>query len=69
MSACVNLPLYHKVQKFSSGTGSPGSSQKKGRKAVVCVCVTASVASQSECWSTACCEEIAMSEPLGKVLG
>jgi len=21
---CVNLPLHHKVQKFSSGTGSPG---------------------------------------------
>jgi len=27
-----NLPLHHKVQKFSSGTGSPGWSQKKGRK-------------------------------------
>jgi len=33
--ACVNLPLHHKVQKFSSGTGSPGSSRKKGRKTVV----------------------------------
>jgi len=33
----VNLPLHHKVQKFSSGTGSPGWSQKKGRKTVVCV--------------------------------
>jgi len=24
VSASVNLPLHHKVQKFSSGTGSPG---------------------------------------------
>ena len=31
----VNLPLHHKVQKFFSGTGSPGWSQKKGRKTVV----------------------------------
>ena len=31
----VNLPLHHKVQKFSSGTGSPGWSRKKGRKTVV----------------------------------
>ena len=35
VSACVNLPLHHEVQKFSSGTGSPGWSQKKGRKMVV----------------------------------
>jgi len=28
VSASVNLPQYHKVQKFSSGTGSPGSSGK-----------------------------------------
>jgi len=27
--------MYHKVQKFSSGTGSPGWSLKKGRKTVV----------------------------------
>jgi len=27
--------LHHKVQKFSSGTGSPGWSRKKGRKTVV----------------------------------
>jgi len=39
VSASVNLPLHHKVQKFSSGTGSPGWSRKKGRKMVVCVCV------------------------------
>jgi len=30
MSASVNLPLHHKVQKFSSGTSSPGWSRKKG---------------------------------------
>jgi len=35
MSASVNLPLHHKVQKFSSGTRSPGWSRKKGRKTVV----------------------------------
>jgi len=35
VSASVNLPLHHKVQKFSSGTGSPGWSQNKGRKMVV----------------------------------
>jgi len=35
VSTSVNLPLHHKVQKFSSGTGSPGWSQKKGRKTVV----------------------------------
>jgi len=32
VSASVNLPLHHKVQKFSFGTGSPGWSRKKGRK-------------------------------------
>jgi len=37
VSASVNLPVHHKVQKFSSGTGSPVWSRKKGRKAdVVC---------------------------------
>jgi len=39
VSASVNFPLHHKVQKFSSGTGSPGWSRKKGRKTLVCVCV------------------------------
>jgi len=39
MSASVGFPLHHKFQKFSSGTGSPGWSQKNGRKTVVCVCV------------------------------
>jgi len=38
VSASVNLPLHHKVQKFSSGTGLPGWSQKKGRKTVVVWC-------------------------------
>jgi len=33
--ASVNLPLHHKVQKFSSGTGSPGWSRKRGCKMVV----------------------------------
>jgi len=35
VSASVNLSLHHKVQKFSSGTGSPGWFRKKGRKKVV----------------------------------
>jgi len=38
VSASVNLPLHHKVQKFSSGTNSPGWSQKKGRKTVAAWC-------------------------------
>jgi len=39
VSASVNLPLHHKVQKFSSGTGSPGWSRKKGSKTVVVVLI------------------------------
>jgi len=43
VSASVDVSLYHKFQKFSSGSSSPGWSQKKGRKTVecvyVCVCV------------------------------
>jgi len=35
VSVFVNLPLHHKVQKFSSGTGSPRWSRKRGHKAVV----------------------------------
>jgi len=38
VSISVNLPLPHKVQKFSSGTGSPGWSRKKGHKPVVVWC-------------------------------
>jgi len=37
MSASVKLPLHHKVQKFSSDTGWPRWSRKKGRKTVVVV--------------------------------
>jgi len=33
--ASVNLPLHHKVQKFSSGTDSPGGVPEKGHKTVV----------------------------------
>jgi len=32
VSASVNLPLHHKVQKFCSGTGSPGWSRKRAVK-------------------------------------
>jgi len=32
VSASVNLPLHHKVQKFCSGTGSPRWLQKMGCK-------------------------------------
>jgi len=39
VSASVNLPLHLEVQKFSSGTGSPSWSLKKGRKMVVVVVV------------------------------
>ena len=35
VSASVNLPLHHKVHKFSSGISSTGWSRKKGRKTVV----------------------------------
>ena len=38
VSASVNLPLRRKVQKFSSGTGSPEWSRKKGHKMVVWCC-------------------------------
>ena len=37
VSASVNLPLHHKVQKFSSGSGWLGWSRKKGRKTVMVV--------------------------------
>jgi len=39
VSASVYLPLHHKVQKFSSGTGSPGWSWKNGHKMVVMMLV------------------------------
>jgi len=47
VSASVNLSLHHKVQKFSSGTGSPRWSWKKGRKTVVVVVVVLIVLSKS----------------------
>jgi len=37
-SLTCNLASHHKVQKFSSGTGSPRWSRKKGRKTVVVWC-------------------------------
>ena len=37
VSASVNLPLHHKVQKYSSGTGSPGWSWNRAVKRL-CVC-------------------------------
>jgi len=43
VSASVNLPSHHKVQKFSSGTGSHGWSRKKGHGCggvVVSVCLS-----------------------------
>jgi len=43
VSTSVSLPLHHKVQKFSSVTGSPGWSCKKGRKTVVVGGVVVSV--------------------------
>jgi len=36
VSASVNFPLHHKVQKFSSGTGSPGWSRKRAVKRLWC---------------------------------
>ena len=44
VSASVNLPLHHKVHKFSSGTGSPGWSRKKGSKTLVWWCYCCLVA-------------------------
>jgi len=35
-SASVNLPLHHEVQKFSSGTGSPGGPGKRAVKRLWC---------------------------------
>jgi len=34
--ASVNLPLHHKVQKFSSGTGASGGSGKRTVKRLCC---------------------------------
>ena len=48
VSASVNLPLHSKVQKFSSGTGSPGWSWKKDRKTVVVVWFSTAFGSMSQ---------------------
>ena len=40
VSSSVNLPLHHKVEKFSSGTGSPGWSRKKAVKRLWFLIVT-----------------------------
>jgi len=49
VSASVNLPLHHKVQRFSSGTGSPRWSRKNGHKTVVVV-VWYTHTSQFDCY-------------------
>ena len=53
--ASINLTLYHKVQKFTSGTGSPGWSRKKGHKTVVCVCYSTFVHTCSVLWCVQFC--------------
>ena len=35
VSATVNLPLHHKVQKFSNGTGSPSGPGKRAVKQLI----------------------------------
>ena len=62
VSASVNLPLHHKFQKFSSGTGSPGWSRKKGRKTVVVWCGSRLV-------SILCCVNAAVITSLKCVMG
>jgi len=53
-SVCLPLLIFHKVQKFSSGTGSPGWSWKKGRKVVVVLMVTINITkSENNCLSVA----------------
>ena len=44
VSASVNLPLHHEVQKFSSGTGSPEWSRKRVVKRLWCGVVNSAVA-------------------------
>ena len=50
VSASVNLLLHHKVQKFSSGTSSPGWSQKNGHKTVVVWCVCCNLCQNRTEW-------------------
>jgi len=49
VSASVNPPLHHKDRKFSYGTGSPGSSWKKGRKTVVVVLLLSRITELARC--------------------
>jgi len=49
VSASVNLPLHHKVLKFSSGTSSRGWSRKKGHKTVLVVVVFSKKANKDKC--------------------
>jgi len=58
MSASVNLPLHHKVQKFSSGTSSPGWSRKKGRKIVVVWCLCRREGTRIPLIITTCVREV-----------
>ena len=44
VSASINHPLHHKVQKFSSGTGTPGGPGKRATKQV-CVCTNFTITS------------------------
>jgi len=50
VSASVNLPLHPKVQKFSSGTSSPGWSRKKGCKTAVVVAGEPKLAVSTVSW-------------------
>ena len=43
VSASVNLPLHHKVQKLSSGTGSPKKGHKIDVVVVFCAVLCATV--------------------------
>ena len=59
VSASVNLPLRHKVHKFSYGTGSPGWSQKKGHKTVVVMvgsCLWMLIFVESDAFAHTCLE-------------
>ena len=56
VSASVNLPLLHKVQKFFSGTGSPGWSRKKGRKRLWCDGLVVQVEQSVRCVCLSACQ-------------
>ena len=50
VSASVNLPLHHKVQKFSPGAGSPGWSRKTVVVVVVAVVAAAAFVCCYHCY-------------------